>query len=132
MNEDGEEITVDVGEEEDDEELEDEENEDENEDEADGGETPADMSVSVQSHRHNSSNCSAHTLNCGKCWFLQEAVDWVDSADSARKRKMMMTTENMSRTEDHTGEPGGHTLATAILRFRLRRARNSWREAHSA
>jgi hypothetical protein len=41
MNEDGEEITVDVGEEEDDEELEDEENEDENEDEADGGETPA-------------------------------------------------------------------------------------------
>jgi hypothetical protein len=41
MNEDGEEITVDVGEEED-EELEDEDNEDENEDEeADGGETPA-------------------------------------------------------------------------------------------
>lgn len=41
MNEDGEEITVDVGEE-DDEELEEDENEDENEDEeADGGETPA-------------------------------------------------------------------------------------------
>jgi hypothetical protein len=41
MNEDGEEITVDVGEE-DDEELEEEDDENENEDEeADGGETPA-------------------------------------------------------------------------------------------